>query len=438
VITGEQDVNNKERPAILGGEMAVQRHKPTWPKLTGEMIDAVMEELCRIPEHGHRWSNAARSGKILDLEEAFKAYQGTKYALAVSSGSAALDAATFAVGVEPGDEVITSPLVPGYVVMPIIHFRGRPVFADVDAETRNMDPAVIAAAVTPRTKAIIVVHLNGHPADMDPILEIARRHSLMVIEDCAHAQGATYKGRRCGTMGDIACFSIQSSKNLPAGEGGVLTTNSLDLYERAMLCGQHPVRLSACLTDPVRRKGIPTGGLGYNHRIHPLAATLALKGLPHLDEWIRLRQASARYLVDGLREIPGIEPEYVAPYAGHAYFFHTLVYKSEELGGLPMEKYCKALQAEWVDAGHLYEPVYRADLFHDGAAPGWGCPRSCPHITGSIDYSPEHFPVTERVFATQFSFGGCGFPFEDTSILDQYVEAFRKISKHSEEIKRKL
>ncbi|MDD5704682.1 MAG: DegT/DnrJ/EryC1/StrS family aminotransferase [Kiritimatiellae bacterium] len=416
--------------AILGGEKAITRAKPPWPVLTDEMVDAVVGAL-----RNTRWSVANRSGSIEELENAYREQLGAQFALATASGTAALDAAMFAVGIEPGDEVITSPLVPGYAIMPIVHFHGRPVFVDVDYRTHNIDPALIEKRITARTKAILIVHCNGHPADMDAILPLARKYSLRLVEDCAHAQGATYKGKACGTFGDIACFSIQSYKNVPGGEGGVLTTNTRLLYERAMLCGQHPIRLEQCLTDPSLRKYISSGGLGWNHRLHPLAAVLALKSLAHVDEWLALRRESARYLAEKLSTIPGLTPTYVAPEIEHAYYCHPIIYKQKELGGLTLEKYVGALQAEGVDALCFDEPAYRAHVFGGkGEIFGRGCPLGCNHSEGEIDYSPALFPEAERVIRTQFRFGGCGFPFHDRELLDEYLTAFRKVSSQAGEL----
>ncbi len=402
-------------------------------RLTETMVEAVVEEL-RRPYQG-RWSNADGGGKIRELEAAFCAYQDVSHALAVSSGTAALDAAIFAAGIEPGDEVITSPLAPSYALTPILHFHGRPVFVDIDEVSLNLAPEALEAAITPRTKAILVVHLNGYPADMESILAIARRHSLRVIEDCAHAQGATREGRLCGSFGsDISCFSIQSVKNLPGGEGGVVVTDSLDYYERALLCGQHPARLNKELTDPERRRYISTGGLGYNQRMHPVAAVLALAGMDQLDEWISLRQASAHYLNEALGALPGLHPTFVPDDIGHAYYFHTVAYDAQALGGLPMQRFCDALCAEGVASGLLGEAAYNAPLFQGAEAFGRGCPLDCPHAEGTLDNSPRRFPRTERALATQFCYGFCGFPFEDTNLLDEYIEAFSKVTSNADQL----
>jgi dTDP-4-amino-4,6-dideoxygalactose transaminase len=319
--------------------------------------------------------------------------------------------------------------------MPIVHLHGRPVFVDVIYETHNLDPSKIERAITPRTRAIVVVHCNGHPADMDLILEIARKRSLSVIEDCAHLQGALYRGRPCGAFGDVACFSLRSYKNVPGGEGGVLVTNRPSFYERAMLCGQHPLRLEQCLEDPSLRLHISTGGLGWNHRIHPVAATLALESLSKLDEWLHLRQESAKYLAEAMQDIPGFRHSFVAPGVTHAFYCHVAYLDRAELAGVSLERCVEALRAEGMDASRFGEPVYRAHAFAGGGEIfGKGCPLRCPRGRGSIAYDAACYPESERAVATQFRFGTCGFPFRDTAILDEYVEAFRKVSQHAEEL----
>src|SRR5579872_6653227 len=191
--------------------------------------------------------------KVKKFEEVFAAYCGAKYGLAVTSGTAGLELAVIAAGIEPGDEVITTPISWISTANAAAAKGARVVFADVNPRTLNLDPASVAQKITERTKAIIVVHLYGQPCDMDPIMELAWAHGILVIEDCAHAAGADYKGRRSGTLGDIGVFSFHQQKNMVTlGEGGMITTSRKDLYERML-----SFRSLCCLTYDPKGKYLP-------------------------------------------------------------------------------------------------------------------------------------------------------------------------------------
>src|SRR5262245_18879456 len=203
--------------ALHGGDPVVPPGaiEERWPLVTEGDVEAVAETL----RSGNlSWIN---NTAVPALERAWADYVGTRFCIALNSGTAALHAAVAAAGVEPGDEVLVPALTFLASASAVIHHQGLPVFVDVDPRTYNLDPGELAAKITGRTRAIVVVHLHGLPADMDPILEIARRRGIKVIEDVAQAPGATYKGRKTGALGDLAAFSIMAGKNLPtAGEGG--------------------------------------------------------------------------------------------------------------------------------------------------------------------------------------------------------------------------
>lgn len=231
----------------------------------------------------------ARSGEfvlgphVAAFEEAFAGYCGGRFGVGVNSGTSALHVALLAAGVGPGDEVITTALTFTATVAAIGYTGARPVLVDIDPDTFTISPDAIAEAITPKTKAVVPVHLYGHPADMDPILELARRHGLFVIEDAAQAHGATYKGRRVGSLGDAGCFSFYPSKNLGAfGEAGMMVTNHPDWASRAR----------SMRSWGGENAGM-TGAPGFNYRMDAFqGAVLGIK-LPHLDHWNRSRQDAA-------------------------------------------------------------------------------------------------------------------------------------------------
>ena len=209
------------------------------------------------------------------LEAEFAAYHGVRFALSTNNGTAALHAAFFALGLGPGDEVISPSATYWATAMPVLSCGAIPVFADVDPETLCLDPADVERRLTPRTRAVVVMHSGGMPCDMDALLDIARRHRLKLVEDASHAHGATYRGRKVGTFGDVAAFSLQTSKLCPAGEGGVLLTDDAAVFRRATALG-HYERLGRKVDpreDPDPR---PAGG-----RVRPLPAHLLRLQVPH-------------------------------------------------------------------------------------------------------------------------------------------------------------
>jgi dTDP-4-amino-4,6-dideoxygalactose transaminase len=220
------------------------------------------------------------------FEREFASYCGAGYAVACGSGTGALHLALLAAGIGPGDEVITVPFTFVATVEAICYTGARPVFVDVDETTCLMDAARLEAAITPRTKAVLPVHLYGQCADMDPIVEIARRHDVLVIEDAAQAHGASYKGRRAGSLGDVACFSFYPGKNLGAyGEAGAVVTNNINL-----------VRTMVMLRDHGQRRKYEHALLGYNERMDGIQGAVLRVKLPHLDKWNALRRShAARY-----------------------------------------------------------------------------------------------------------------------------------------------
>jgi len=253
--------------------------------------------------------------EVQAFEVAFATYCGTEHAAGVASGTAALHLSLLACGVGPGDEVITTPFTFFATGEAISQTGARPVFVDIDPITYNIDPERIEAAITPRTKVIMPVHLYGQPAEMDPILDIARRHNLWVIEDAAQAHGAEYRGRRAGSMGDLACFSFYPSKNLGCyGDGGMVVGNDPELMDRVRR-----------LRDHGRISKYEHGELGWGYRLDALQAAILGVKLPHLDDWNDARRAhAARYndLLADTEVVTPTEPEHVK-HIYHCYVIRT-------------------------------------------------------------------------------------------------------------------
>ncbi|HUA13892.1 MAG TPA: DegT/DnrJ/EryC1/StrS family aminotransferase [Verrucomicrobiae bacterium] len=251
--------------------------------------------------------------EVEHFEREFAAYCGASTCIAVNSGTSALHLALLAAGIGPGDEVITVPFTFVASVAAILYAGARPVLVDIEPRSFNMDPAAIEAAITPRTKAILPVHLYGQTANMDPILEVARRHGLVVIEDAAQAHGATYKGKAAGTLGDIACFSFYPTKNLGAyGEGGALTTGNPE-YARS-------IRM---LRDWGQDRKYHHLLRGYNYRMEGLQGAILRVKLRHLERWTEARRVVAKTYNESLGG-SGLQLPVEMPWARHVYHVYTL------------------------------------------------------------------------------------------------------------------
>ncbi|WP_408955674.1 UDP-4-amino-4,6-dideoxy-N-acetyl-beta-L-altrosamine transaminase [Natroniella sp. ANB-PHB2] len=250
--------------------------------------------------------------KIKEFEEKFADYVDAKYAVAVSNGTAALHAACFAAEIEEGDEVITTPLTFAASANCILYQSGTPVFADVDPKTYNIDPKEIEKKITDKTKAIIPVHFTGQPCDMDKIHKIAKKHDLMVIEDAAHALGATYKGQKIGRLSDMSIFSFHPVKHITTGEGGMVTTNSEELYRRLLQFRTHGI-----IKDEDYYENKSHGDwyheqqfLGYNYRMTDIQAALGISQLKKSDKFLERRREIAQIYNEKLKDVEWLRLPY--------------------------------------------------------------------------------------------------------------------------------
>jgi len=267
------------------------------------------------------WISSA--GKFLDLfEERWAAYCGMPYGIAVSNGSVALDVAVSLLDLKPGDEIIMPTFTIVSPAQSVVRAGGVPVLVDSDPRTWQMDAGQIEARITPRSKAILVVHIYGHPADMDPILDIARRHELIVIEDAAEVHGAEYKGRRCGGLGDISTFSFYANKLVTTGEGGMVLVRTTEMAERARslrnLCFQKKQRF---LHDE----------LGYNFRLTNLQAALGVGQIERMEQIIARKRAIAAMYNESLKDVPDIQLPGEDVWASNVYWVYGVVL-GEEIG----------------------------------------------------------------------------------------------------------
>src|SRR5271163_4187151 len=269
--------------------------------------------------------------KVAQFEEALAAWVGAKYAVAFSSGTAALHGAAFAAALKPGDEAITSPLTFAATANCVLYQGARPVFADVSPDTLNLDPDRVAERITPNTRAILPVDYAGHPADLDPILALAERHGLTLIEDACHALGAEYQGRRTGSVAHMSVFSFHPVKHVATGEGGMVTTNWADLAESLRRFRNHGISSDARQREGSRPWHYEMVLLGFNYRLTDVACALGLSQLKKLEANLaRRRQIAARYTA-AFRNLPGVVAPSVRPNVNPAWHLYPIRVNSAHL-----------------------------------------------------------------------------------------------------------
>jgi perosamine synthetase len=324
--------------AVLGGDPLLPDgvDESRWPEVHDSDVEAVVATL----RSGRlSWMN---DNQVRALEQDFAAYLGVPYCLALNSGTAALHAAVAAVGVGPGDEVLVPALSFLASATCVIHHQGIPVFVDIDPQTFTMDPFTLEQHLSPRTKAIIVVHLHGLAADMEPILRFARAHDLAVIEDVAQAHGATYHGSPVGTLGDISAFSIMAGKNLAtAGEGGLLCTADPELRNRA-----DAVKMFGEQIGPDGERDYNAHTVGYNYRLSPIVAAFTRSQLTRLEQYTKEVREGAARLTARLSTLPGVHPPRVPAGRTHVYHHFRVRLDPAEAGiDLPAGPFRQAVMA---------------------------------------------------------------------------------------------
>jgi len=380
----------------------------------------------------------SESPVVTDFEARFKDYIGTRFALCQCSGSMSIFAALFGLGIGRGDEVIVPSFTFPTSATTILPLGAVPVFADVDPDSHCIDAADIEKRITPKTKAIVVVHVWGNPCDMDAIMAVAKKHNLKVLEDCSHAHGATYKGKKVGSIGDVGCFSLQGSKLMYGGEAGILTTNdeevffraaSLGSYERLYGYGFYADLESTKLESPYKiYKGT---ALGMKLRVHPLAIAIADSELDHLDERNVIRNRNANHLNELLSDISCINNVKVYDGAERVFGYHYMRYDHELNGGVLRETILKALVAEGVTVGacgygHLHE-----DPTFTQVNDNW--PKCYPY---GEKHDAVYLPITSYLHDTVFM---AAPRFEDADgfeAVEQYAEAYHKVIAATDELLR--
>ncbi len=373
---------NQDRLAIDGGKPVRTRPFPQRKPFDGREIKAAT---AAIRTQNLFWSGGTY---VVAFERKFPTYYGRKYGVAATSGTAAIHLAVGAVSPDPGDEIITAPITDLGSVVPILLQNAIPVFADADPDTMNMRPDDVEAKITDRTRAIIAVHLFGNACEIDAIARIARRHKIPLIEDCSQAHATRYKGKYLGTFGDIAAFSLQQSKHMTTGDGGIAITDRA-AYGKRMKAFQD--------------KGWPYlrfGRRAYqflapNYRFNEVQAAIALEQLKKVRAVTRRRRKLGALLSKLIARAPGVLPAAVTPGSEHTYWLYPL-----RIVGGPVKRFCKALEAEgvWTWANYIGVPIFLcADTLTRKNTYGTSqCPFTCPAASREYEYVDGMCPGAEQ------------------------------------------
>lgn len=402
-------MSSKAKLAVNGGTPVRTEPFAPWP-----VFDKLEEEFLIQALHSGKWGGTgpvisdAYKPMIPEFEQAFASLQQAKYAVACCNGTVAITIALQAAGVRPGDEVIVPPYTFIATASAPLAFGAIPVFADVEEATLLIDPDAVERNITNRTKAIIAVHLAGAPANMTRLKDIAKQHGLALIEDAAQAVGAEWEGCRVGAIGDLGTFSFQSTKNLNAGEGGMVVTNSKELWERTW--------------SIVNVGRIPEGGwyqherIGQNYRITEFQAAVLLAQMTRLKEQMRRREQNAQLLSRLLEEIEGIEP--IRPAAGttrHANHLYLLKLAPEFAEQIDKHDFVRGVQAEGIPLHAGYESLHLNQAIQEEIALLTGAKRQ------------DHCPVSERMSAKQAMWLPQQVLLSDEQAMHDVAEALRKV-----------
>lgn len=412
-----------DKLALDGGQRAVPEGMvQTWPPHDQRDRDAISRVFDSNVFHGNAAPHAVQ------MQEKWAEYCGCKYALVTNSGTSALHMAVAAAGVLPGDEVITSAFSFWASAAAILHHCAVPVFADIDPVYYTIDPAAIEAKITPRTTAILPVHIHGMPAELGPILAIAEKHNLKVIGDACQAHGATCDGKRVGNIEFTTGFSTNRSKLLSSGEGGIFTTND----EAAYAYGTRMREFGEVVPPAGEVREYNAFGLGWNYRPHEFVNAFMLAQFERFDENKNKRIELANMMTAGLADIAGFGSPASPPWGQPVYFSYVVEFRPEEVGldctPLEMKTACvKALAAEGMGMGQWQtRSIPHQDVFLQKQGFGRGVPWSL-NPDQEYDYVNEEYPLTDTFIQSHSYLGGV-FPPNDTDLMDKYIAGLRKVS----------
>lgn len=423
-------------PALLGGPPVRTAPWPRWPVFDEREENALLAVL----RSGNWWRHSHGQGvelaesesdpqsTVARFQRAFARAHDCRYGICAANGTVTLEIALRAAGVKPGDEVI----VPAYTYVATatapLSVGAIPIFVDIEPDTYNIDARRVAEAIGPHTRAIIPVHFGGQPADMDALNTLAQRHNLVVIEDAAHAHGSAYRDRKCGSLGLLASFSFQASKNLTAGEGGIITTDRADLAdtcETLVWAGRKP-------GQPWYRHHV----LASNARMTEFQGAILLAQLERMEEQLERRMHNGLLLNALLADVEGIDPLVVRPdTTRHSFHLYMLRYRREAFAGLDKQRFVQALQAEGISGafGGYIAPLYANPMFVNKDFLGGPYPVDAFEHGRRLDYAEfaGRCPVAERACASEAVWLPQSMLLADDEAMHDIARAIRKVQAHA-------
>ncbi len=416
--------------ALLGGSKAVENIDLEifkWPVVTDDHRKAVLDVIDRGAMSGLDVTDKFTAAYAKDFER--------KYGLMCNNGTAAIHSGFWALGVGAGDEVICPSMTFWASITQIFSLGATPVFADIDPETLCLDPADFERCITERTKAVVVVHYAGYPADMDRIMEIASKHGIKVLEDCSHSHACYYKGKQTGTFGDVAGYSLMTGKSFAIGESGMLLTDDQEIYERAVLFGHYARHGSLELEGVAKYAGLPAGG--YKYRPHQCSSAFGLVQMGYYKQQFAEIDEAMTYFCDQIDQLPGIRahrPKEKGTTKGG--WYHPLAhYDSEELGGLSLLRFAEALVAEGVKcSAGCNKPLHTHCLFTEMDVYHQGKPTRIANLPDgmTVDQIQKPLAVSETINNQIITLPR--FIRFDKAVIDRHVEAYKKVVAHAEEL----
>ena len=414
--------------AILGGEKVATSSiaaNVKWPIINREIEEATLAVL--------RDGNMSGTDITKEFEKQFAKWNGTKYALAHSCGTASLQAAMFGIGLGRGDELICPSITYWASGLPAMSLGASVVFADIDPVTLCLDPVDFEKRITPRTKAVVVVHYCSYPAQMDEIMAIARKHNIKVIEDVSHAQGGYYKGRMLGTIGDVGAMSLMSGKSFAIGEGGMLVTDNEEIYQRAMLWAHYERAANITLPGLAEYKGLPCGG--YKYRMHQLSSVMGLEQLKKYDSECAVIDKAMKYFWEGLADLPlGSHMPQDAGSTKAGWYACKGLYNAEDFGGLSLRYFIDAITAE---GGQGFNPgcnaaLHSHNLFHTMDVYNDGKPANTAFLPEGVKINQDPLPVSESI--CEHTFAIPWFKHFDRALIDEQIAAVRKVCENYKDL----
>ena len=396
-----------------------------WPIVNDAMRQAQLDVL----ETG----NMSGTDISRKFEEEFAKWNGVKYALTHNTGTNSLLSAMYGVGLGPGDELICPSITYWASCTAALSLGAAVVFCDICEKDLQIDPESFEAHITPRTKAVMVVHYMAHPADMDKIMAIARKHNIKVIEDVSHAQGGHYKGKLLGTFGDAAGMSLMSGKSFAIGEGGMLVTDNEEIYQRAMLWAHYERAANITLPGLAEYKGLPCGG--YKYRMHQLSSVMGLEQLKKYDSECAVIDKAMKYFWEGLADLPlGSHMPQDAGSTKAGWYACKGLYNAEDFGGLSLRYFIDAITAE---GGQGFNPgcnaaLHSHNLFHTMDVYNDGKPANTAFLPEGVKINQDPLPVSESI--CEHTFAIPWFKHFDRALIDEQIAAVRKVCENYKDL----